>query len=95
MKLFWTLAARADLRDILGYIAANNPAKAREVVGRIREYTDNLTEFPRMGREGRSHGTRELVIPKLPYLVVYTLIDEATLHVLRVWHARRRFPERF
>jgi toxin ParE1/3/4 len=52
-----------------------------------------LEEFPRLGREGRIPGTRELIVSRTPYLVAYRIIGDA-IHVLRVLHGRQRWPER-
>jgi toxin ParE1/3/4 len=38
-------------------------------------------------------GTRELVIPKTPYIVPYRLRG-STIEIVRVYHSSRRWPER-
>jgi toxin ParE1/3/4 len=42
-----------------------------------------------MGRRGRGMETRELVIPRTPFIVPYGI------HVLRIFHAARQWPETF
>jgi plasmid stabilization system protein ParE len=47
--------------------------------------------MPYRGRYGRIEDTRELVVPRLPYLVVYQ-ISEERLVVLNVLHGAQRWP---
>jgi toxin ParE1/3/4 len=62
---------------------------------RILQSVENLLpDNPHMGRHGRVPGTRELVIPRTPYIVPYRLLDEA-IQILRVYHGSRRWPESF
>jgi toxin ParE1/3/4 len=42
-----------------------------------------------MGRRGRVLETRELVIPRTPFIVPYAI------HVLRIFRAARQWPEAF
>jgi len=53
-----------------------------------------LTTFPQSGRTGRIGGTRELVVPRTPFIVAYRIKDE-TIDILAVHHTSRRWPERF
>jgi len=53
-----------------------------------------LADHPGIGRPGRVDGTRELVIPGLPYVIAY-LHRGDTVTVLRVLHGAMRWPERF
>ena len=47
--------------------------------------------FPHSGRPGHIPGTRELVISKLPYIVVYRISGD-TVEILRVFHAAMNWP---
>ena len=47
-----------------------------------------------MGRLGRVPGTRELEIPRTPFIVPYKLEGEV-IQVLRVFHGVRRWPTSF
>ncbi len=53
-----------------------------------------LPDNPEMGRPGRVPGTRELVIPRTPFIVPYRLVGN-TIQILRVFHGTRRWPEAF
>ena len=91
MRLRYTARARLHLDAIAEYIAERNPDAARRVGIRIREMIDLLTSFPMMGRVGVLAGTREMVVPGLPYVIVYR-IDPDTLVILGIYHGAQRRP---
>lgn len=47
-----------------------------------------LADSPHMGRAGHVGGTREWVVGRTPYLIVYR-VREDDVEILRLWHARR------
>lgn len=61
---------------------------------RILETVRRVGQMPRSGRAGRIEGTREAVVPRSPYIVVYR-ISEQTVDILGIWHAARLWPESF
>jgi len=94
MKIIWMDAALSDLRSLRDYIAADNPSAAIKQVSRIVSAARGLVKFPGIGRPGRCHGSRELVIGKTPYIVAYRL-NGKIIEILRVLHGRRRWPKSF
>jgi toxin ParE1/3/4 len=97
MKIRWTDPAQTDFLEILGYIARDNPPTAERVGQRLLSAVEVLAEQPRLGRPGRVHGTRELVIPRLPYIAIYRIIETTPstagqIEILRVIHGARRWP---
>ncbi len=90
MQINWTGDAIADLTEIRQYIAQDNPGTANHAAVRILEAIELLKEQPGMGRRGRVHGTRELVIPGLPFIIPYRVINNS-LQILRVFHAARKW----
>ena len=95
MNILWSPEAIEDLNSIRSYIADDNPAAARSVVLQIVQNIQRLLpDHPQMGRPGRVPGTRELVIPKTPFIVPYRL-QSNVIQVLRVYHGARRWPESF
>jgi toxin ParE1/3/4 len=89
----WTKPANDDFLGIVAWIAANNPVAASRVGRRILDAVRQLEDFPSRGRPGRSPGTRELVISRLPYLVVYSVdADPRTVVILRVLHGAMLWP---
>jgi addiction module RelE/StbE family toxin len=93
MKVRWTRTALSHLRQLREYIRKSNPQAARVVAARIVEAVASLTQTPAIGRPGRVPGTRELMVPKTPYLVPYRL-DQGCVEILAVLHARRKWPDR-
>jgi toxin ParE1/3/4 len=91
VTIFWSADATADLRGLRRYIAQDAPGTAAVVVARLREAVEGLEQFPSRGRPGRQAGTRELVVPRTPYVVVYRVTDEA-VQVLRILHGAQDWP---
>ncbi len=91
MHLRWTVPAAQDLYKITRYIRRDNPTAAREVAKTIYDGCDNLASFPHVGRKGRIRGTRELVFPGLPYIVVYRIQEEA-VEIARIYHGAQDWP---
>ena len=94
MRVRWLRVALANLDAEAEYIAQDNPAAARRVVQKILRAVDLLKENPAMGRAGRVAGTRELVVAETPYILPYRVRGDA-VEILRVFHAARKWPERF
>lgn len=88
--LEWGDMAQADVITIAAYIAADNPSAAMALKNDIEEKVSRLKHYPQIGRPGRVHGTRELVI-RDNYVVVYKE-NGCMLTVLRVLHAARAWP---
>ena len=88
MRLRVSAEARAQIAQIYAYIAERNPRAATAVVERIHAASELLREFPHIGHEGREPGTREWVVRRLPYIIVYELgIPEPNdLMILAVFH---------
>ena len=83
MTLRLSEAARDDLRAIYRYSAGRSPASTDSVVGTILKAANGLTRFPLMGKQGAIEGTRERVVTRYPYRIVY-ILEEDTPLVLRV-----------
>lgn len=94
MKLIWTIPALNDLDQIQDFIAQDSPLAAFTLTGDVLELADKLLPAnPMIGRQGRVAGTRELIVPKAPYIVVYRVTDR--IEVLAVVHTARDWPEAF
>ena len=91
MHLRWTIPATQDLSNIVRYIQRDNPDAAASVAGILLDGCGTLGQFPRSGRKGRIDGTRELVFPGLPYIVVYRIKDQ-DLEILRIYHGAQDWP---
>jgi toxin ParE1/3/4 len=91
MELRWTEEAADDLEQISEYFFEHAPERAAEVVTRIYDAPSVLLTFPFCGRPGKREGTRELLIPPLPYLVVYQIAGDV-IHVVRILHGAQKWP---
>ena len=91
MIVVWSLVARQDLQALRAYIARDNPAAAARIARRISAASRRLVRYPYLGRAGRQAGTREFVVPRTPYLLIYTLADQR-LEIVRVLHGAQRWP---
>lgn len=95
MNIVWSPEAIEDLASLRAYIAEDNPAAARRIALRIVQVIElMLPDNPQSGRPGRVPGTRELIIPRTPYVVPYR-VQGNTLQILRVYHSARRWPDSF
>ena len=88
MRLVFSEPAAHDLEGIIDYIALDDPGAAERVYRAVLDAAKNLTEFPEMGRTGRLPGTRELTLPRLPYLIVYQ-VSPSVVTILAVFHGAR------
>lgn len=90
MKIEWSQRALGDIEQIIQFIAQDDPVAAYELVDRIMTAVEtNLPTNPNMGRAGRVHGTRELIV-HANYLVAYQATD--AIQILSVVHAARLRP---
>jgi addiction module RelE/StbE family toxin len=94
MKLRYTRRAQRHLDSIADYITERNPDAARRVGERIRETIGLLVRYPYIGHEGTFVGTREIVVPGLPYIVVHRVEtgEEDTVVILGVYHGAQLRP---
>ena len=91
-KLKWTKRALRRLESIFDYIAQDSPQAAAKVSGRIYSITQNLADYPAMGRVGRIKGTRELPLPDMPYIIAYR-VTETSVDVVTIIHTSQRWPD--
>ncbi len=92
MNVKWLTEAKQDLVEIRTYIASEHPDTARSVAQRILDTIAYLRDHPEIGRIGRITGTRELVIPGLPYIVPYR-VKGSVIEILGVLHGAREWPK--
>ncbi|MHB8529627.1 MAG: type II toxin-antitoxin system RelE/ParE family toxin [Caulobacteraceae bacterium] len=91
MRLAWLPAAVQNRFDQLDFVARENPSAAISLDEAIERHTDRLALYPNLGREGRVAGTRELVIPRTPFIAVYRLGPDQ-VEILRLLHGAQRWP---
>jgi addiction module RelE/StbE family toxin len=88
MKLRYKVRALRDLEKIHGYISQSDTVAAGAVVRRIERSLNRLLILPMSGRPSVK-GTRLLVVPGLPYVVVHRVAGDV-VDVIAVLHTSRR-----
>ncbi len=95
MKIHWTNDAEQNSLAIRCFIESDSIEASRKVVLAIILHTEHrLTLFPASGKIGRVSGTREFLVPKLPYFVPYR-IKGTTIEIIGVYHTSQAWPEEF
>jgi addiction module RelE/StbE family toxin len=83
-----------DLEEIADYISQDNPESARRMVKRLWTAVKSLAVQPEIGRPGRIHGTRELIVSNTPFVVPYRVVG-SEIEILRILHGAREWPKSF
>ena len=91
MTIRWTKRAIRSLASIHEYISKDSTAAAARVAAAVVNATDQLEQFPQSGRPGRVKRTRELIVPGLPYIIPYRVVDDVVV-ILSVIHTSRKWP---
>jgi len=96
MEIKWLKRALINLDKEAEFIAKDDPEAAKQVVQQIYKSVLLLADNPNLGHVGRVNGTRELVIPKLRYIVPYRVRPSLQrIEILRVFHTSRKLPNRW
>jgi antitoxin ParD1/3/4/toxin ParE1/3/4 len=87
-----TPLARADLREIVRYIARRNPGAARRVRRELEQAMARLAQHPAMG-----HVREDLAPPTFRFWPIYSYLiiyrpETRPMQVIRVWHGARATP---
>ena len=90
-RVRWSEKAAADYHQQLTQIADDSPTNAELVDKRIIAAIGLLAARP-IGRAGRVAGTYEKLVTGTSLIVAY-LLDGEILHVLRIIHTKRNWPE--
>jgi plasmid stabilization system protein ParE len=79
-----------DVERITLFLMQDDPALASDMAQRIFDAGASLTQMPDRARPGRVRNTREFLVQKTPYLIVFSRDD--TINILRVLHSRQKWP---
>ena len=94
-RIAWRPKASEDLRNIVRYIAQDNPNRARTFGKALRDKVQPLAQHPLLGHEGRPGlpaGVREMVLHP-NYIAFYRVIEAArTVEILRIKHVAQQTP---
>ena len=91
MQIRWAEEALLDLSELHGFIEQDNPTAANRVAAKILDSANLLLDHPLVGKAGRIHTTRELLVSGTPYTLVYHLEAEL-VSILHVFHQARVWP---
>ena len=91
MRLRWTQSAADNLEHIRNYLTQYHPQFANSTVLELYEAIRSLKTSANRGRPGREKGTREFVLPRLPYIVVYRVKGDA-IEILHIYHGAQNRP---
>lgn len=94
MTSLWTLLAKQRVLEIRDEIAKDSEGAAARTIGKIRASVKQLEAHPHCGRPGLIAGTRELVVPRTPYIIPYQIYKDK-VEILSVVHGRQRWPQKF
>ncbi len=93
MKIVWSTRASYEIDEIPAWIALDKPQNARLVALRIEKSLQQLEAFPEIGRRGVFPGSRELVVPRTPYILVYEIaLEYIGILLVRRGARRGRYP---
>ena len=91
MKLRYSVRARDDLKTILAFIDVRNPAAARNVRRAIRSCAGLIGRYPELGTEAGELGTRVIAVGRYPYLIYWSVTDDA-ITIVHIRHTARERP---
>lgn len=91
MTVTWAPAALDDLIDVYTYIADDSPERAEGVVRAVTRTAEGLADFPLLGRVGALLGTREQIMSRYRYKIVYRIGGEE-VEIVRIIHTSRNWP---
>lgn len=92
MKIIWSPIARTKIKEILEYVAEDNPDAALTLIDQFEAKVEKLKENPELGRvlpELKNDKIRELVVHK-NYGVIYE-INPDVIEILTIRHFRQNF----
>ena len=90
VKIVLAESAYTDLEDIENYISQDSQIIARRFINAIFEKIDQLYKFPYSGKhvpEIEDPLLRELLLNK--YRIIYRVIDDNNISVIRIIHGSR------
>jgi addiction module RelE/StbE family toxin len=93
--IVWSQTAVEDLREVVRFIARDDPAAAASLADRILGHIELASGLPfscRAVPEKDDKSIREIILR--PYRIIYHVDgSQCVIHILRVWHAARGTPD--
>jgi plasmid stabilization system protein ParE len=94
MKIVWSAASVRHLQQAVDYLQGESSSASVTIRRRILETVKRVEQMPHSGRIGRIEGTREAVVPRSPYIVLYR-VSAQTVEILGIWHGAQLWPTTF
>jgi len=91
MRIRWTPNAAEDLESIYLYLCEHRPAWAQSTIRSLYDAARSLRTMSDRGRIGKISGTRELVLDRMPYLVVYR-VNGQVVELIHINHTSQDRP---
>jgi addiction module RelE/StbE family toxin len=91
MRVRFTRPAQRDLQRIHSYISQDSPQAASRVVARLIELARSLADLPQEGRKTDEPNARVIVVPKLRYLIFYSIAGDE-VHITHIRHMAQNRP---
>ncbi|MFS8145859.1 addiction module toxin RelE [Rhizobium sp. R635] len=93
MIVKWLPQALLDREGQIRHIFTQNPKAAIALDDVIRHQVRMLADHPEAGRGGRLDGTRELVVPRTAFLLIYRIDRKVQrVEILRFLHGAQKWP---
>lgn len=86
-----TQKAASDLEKIIIYYENQQIGLGTRFASYVYTHMEQLTNFPNAFRAGLKLNTREMVLTKFPFIVVYR-IECDVVNILTVYHQIQRIP---
>ena len=91
MEIIVSPAARDDIHAAYNHYAERNPDIGGRVVRSLYDAMRGLAQFPLLGRAGVVPGTRERILTRYPYKIVYEVHGDV-IEIDRVLHTAQQWP---
>lgn len=91
MRVNWTKSAINDLEIEANYLNRVSPSIEDSFLEDVESGIDLIKEYPELGRIGRVNQTRELILKKFQYILVY-LVESSYIDIIRLLHTSRKWP---
>lgn len=86
------MRAARDLLAIEDFYAKYSQRTADRVIAEICRKAEELQRFPHIGRRGQVTRTRELVMLRYPFTIVYRIVGDR-IRIGRVLHQHQKYPD--
>lgn len=93
LPILWLPSARDDLRQIVAYIAKENPPAARRLKIRIETSVLPLTEHPYLYPPSERVPSLREIVTHPNYIILYR-VTASNIEIVNVVHSRRQYPNK-